>query len=390
MLKLMAKLFFLLYVMLSAVAAAGADAVSEDGSVVAFVDGVPIRREQVYRLMATADKMYGALTVSLDPEEIEAKKRAAKRQILDNLIDEQILLNKIKEAGIVLTPEQQASAAREYLKKIDTLALNVRKSYPALSESELDKTIDSILKMSGVTREQIRKNIESAILKNALFDRVRLGITVAGEQLARAYYDELVDEQVSEFDGDISRYEQALLEDRVIVYRPADCRVIKQIYLQFDEDIIALINQFLTYDLTTDAEAIRADQHKRQNARVEEILRRLRQDRFETIMEEEKPGSGEEKNYICAGSRRFPPEYKDATLNIDEVGGLSAPIKLEYGTAILYLSDIIKSTGKIQFSDVREQVEKCALEELRDRKLEEAKTRWKNEAKTIIFEENLL
>jgi parvulin-like peptidyl-prolyl isomerase len=244
--------------------------------------------------------------------------------------------------------------------------------------------------MSGITREQIRKNAESSILKNALFDDVRAGVTVAGEQAAKAYYYELMNEQVSKFDEDVSRYERALLEGRVIVYRPADCRVVKQVYLQFDEDIKALIRQFLAYNLPEDAEAVRADQYKRQNARIEEISRRLRQERFETIMEEEKPGSGEEKNYICAESRRFPPEYKDAVMNIDEAGGVSAPVKLEYGTAILYLSDIVKGTGKIQFSDVREQMEKCALEELRERKLEETKARWKNEAKIVIFEENLL
>ncbi|MDR0652899.1 MAG: SurA N-terminal domain-containing protein, partial [Synergistaceae bacterium] len=254
---LTSKVFFLLYVMLSVIVAMeGAYAASEDEPVVASVDGVPIRRGQVYRLMVTADKMYEALTVSLDPEEIEAKKRTAKRQILDSLIEEQILSNKIKETGIILTPEQQESAEEEYLRRIDTLAQNVRKSYPTLSESELDKTIDSILTMSGVTRERIRKNVESTILKNALFDEVRAGVTIAGEQPARAYYDELMNEQVSEFDEDISRYEQALLEDRAVVYRPADCRVIKQVYLQFDEDIISLIRQLLTYNLAEDAEAI--------------------------------------------------------------------------------------------------------------------------------------
>jgi hypothetical protein len=167
------------------------------------------------------------------------------------------------------------------------------------------------------------------------------------------------------------------------------CKVIKQVYVKFDDDITDLIQRLISTGSAAEAEAMRADQRERQRAVVDGILERLRGEPFEDIMEEIKPGSRDEKNYISNRSNRFPSEYMNAVMGIGAPGGVSEPVMADFGAVILYWADTIEAEGRIPIENVYGVMENLATEKKRDEALKEAMTEWRSRANVTIYPDNL-
>jgi parvulin-like peptidyl-prolyl isomerase len=356
--------------------------------VVAVVDGEIITFGQVESRLGGAYRIYEALS-GMSEEEIEEKKLAARRQALENMIQELVLANKLRDEAITLSDEMEAKANAEYERRLSSISAFVLKEYPSLSGAELDGMVDSLLASGGATRETLRNNVRQAVLRETLFESARMKVTGASGRETEEFYEALVREQTEMFDSDASQYEKALLEDRPVVYRPETCRVIKQVYIKFDDDIAGLIRQLMSHDSAAEAEAMRADQHERQRAAADDILKRLKGEPFENIMEEIKPGSRDEKNYISHRSNRFSKEYKEAAMGIDAEGGVSAPIRTDFGTVILYWADTLEAEGRIPIERVYGVMESLAIEKKRDEALKETMREWRSRANVVIYPDNL-
>jgi hypothetical protein len=356
--------------------------------VVATVDGTTITRRQVEAQMLTVNRIYQAMEESLSPEIIEEKKLEARKQILNNLIEKQIILNRTGDIEKNLSEADTARIEAVYEAGIGRIADYVRKTYPDLSPEETLREVETLLKTSGLALEDIRGNAKSATLQELLYESILAGEPSSAEIEGR--YRRLLAEQKEKFEKDISRYEQALLGNEPIAFRPAECRVVRELAVNFDADVIGLIRQLEGFDSKAEAEKMRQDQFLRQEEKVRRILEQFKTLPFDRLVAEELgPTVSPARNYISSESSRFSAEYRDGALAIAEIGGVSEPIRSEYGTTILYWEGNTGPRGEVPLWEIYDTIKETVRQEKNRRLWEEAKALWREEAEVKLYPENL-
>jgi hypothetical protein len=362
----------------------------DPGLTVAVVDGVNITRGQVEEQMLTVDRMYRALEESLPAELIKEKKLEARRQILDNLIEKQIVLNRTGNIEKNLSGEDTARIEAAYEAGLDRLADYVRKSYPYLSRGETLKEVETLLKTSRLSLEDIRSSAKNLVLQELLYESV---IAEAGEPSPaeiEGYYGRLLEEQKKTFEENISRYEQALLSGDPVAFRPAECRIVRELNIRFDADVTGLIRQLEGFDSKAEAEKMRQDQFLRQEEQVKRILEKSKTTPFDRLAAGE-PGVdiSPARNYISSGSSRFSAEYRDAALAIAHIGSISGPFRTEYGTTILYWEGNTGPRGEVPLEEIYDTIREAARQEKHGRVREKARALWRGAAAVSLCPENL-
>lgn len=394
MLSRMKKLFLILLIVLFfppllTVKAETTQTQESENSIAALVDGKPIFWSQVEAQMTTLNMMYQNLSGSLSEEEIAEKKLKAKSEILDKLIEQLVVQNKLASLGFIVTDEIKTQAEESYQSTVKVIEDYVKKSYPDISKEDLEETAQWILSNQGLSKESI---VESAI-QNALFDAYKKQIEDETDRMdesaVKAYYNSLYSEQKESFSNDINLYEQALLSGKPVIFRPVETRVIKQLSITFDDDVIDLINQLNTYGSKDEAEKMRMDQYDRISAKLNQTMDRLKSgESFDALIEEFSEGS-DAVNYVSEQSTRFSEEFKNAAMSIETLGQFSEPIKTAYGYLILCWDATLEAADPVAFEDVRADLESLLSEFNRNRAIADQKMQWLKEANIEIFEDGL-
>lgn len=394
MLSRMKKLFLILLIVLFfppllTVKAETTQTQESENSIAALVDGKPIFWSQVEAQMTTLNMMYQNLSGSLSEEEIAEKKLKAKSEILDKLIEQLVVQNKLASLGFIVTDEIKTQAEESYQSTVKVIEDYVKKSYPDISKEDLEETAQWILSNQGLSKESI---VESAI-QNALFDAYKKQIEDETDRMdesaVKAYYNSLYSEQKESFSNDINLYEQALLSGKPVIFRPVETRVIKQLSIPFDDDVIDLINQLNAYGSKDEAEKMRMDQYDRISAKLNQTMDRLKSgESFDALIEEFSEGS-DAVNYVSEQSTRFSEEFKNAAMSIETLGQFSEPIKTAYGYLILCWDATLEAADPVAFEDVRADLESLLSEFNRNRAIADQKMQWLKEANIEIFEDGL-
>jgi hypothetical protein len=394
MLSRMKKLFLILLIVLFfppllTVKAETTQTQESENSIAALVDGKPIFWSQVEAQMTTLNMMYQNLSGSLSDEEIAEKKLKAKSEILDKLIEQLVVQNKLASLGFIVTDEIKTQAEESYQSTVKVIEDYVKKSYPDISKEDLEETAQWILSNQGLSKESI---VESAI-QNALFDAYKKQIEDETDRMdesaVKAYYNSLYSEQKESFSNDINLYEQALLSGKPVIFRPVETRVIKQLSIPFDDDVIDLINQLNAYGSKDEAEKMRMDQYDRISAKLNQTMDRLKSgESFDALIEEFSEGS-DAVNYVSEQSTRFSEEFKNAAMSIETLGQFSEPIKTAYGYLILCWDATLEAADPVAFEDVRADLESLLSEFNRNRAIANQKMQWLKEANIEIFEDGL-
>lgn len=394
MLSRMKKLFLILLIVLFfppllTVKAETTQTQESENSIAALVDGKPIFWSQVEAQMTTLNMMYQNLSGSLSEEEIAEKKLKAKSEILDKLIEQLVVQNKLASLGFIVTDEIKTQAEESYQSTVKVIEDYVKKSYPDISKEDLEETAQWILSNQGLSKESI---VESAI-QNALFDAYKKQIEDETDRMdesaVKAYYNSLYSEQKESFSNDINLYEQALLSGKPVIFRPVETRVIKQLSIPFDDDVIDLINQLNAYGSKDEAEKMRMDQYDRISAKLNQTMDRLKSgESFDALIEEFSEGS-DAVNYVSEQSTRFSEEFKNAAMSIETLGQFSEPIKTAYGYLILCWDATLEAADPVAFEDVRADLESLLSEFNCNRAIADQKMQWLKEANIEIFEDGL-
>lgn len=379
-----------LFLIISTVKAENTPTQESIDGIAALVDGQPIFLSQIEAQMTTLDMMYQNLSGSLSDEEIAGKKIKAKSEILNKLIEQQVVQNKIASLGFTVTDEIKKKAEESYRSTIKVVEDYVKKSYPDISKADLEETAQWILSNQGLTKESI---VNSAI-QNALFEayenQIENEMDRIDESAVKNYYNSLYSEQKKSFSNDINLFEQALLSGKPTVFRPVETRVIKQLPIPFDDEVIDLINQLNAYGSKDEAEKMRIDQYDRMSAKVNNTMDRLKSgESFDTLIEEFSKNSSSAVNYVSERSTRFSDDFKNAAMSIGTLGQYSEPIKTANGYLILCWDATLAAADPVAFEDVKADLESLFVESNRDRVIEEQKEQWMKEASIEIFTERL-
>lgn len=135
----------------------GGNTETNDGSVLATVDGVDITQ-------AMLDAEYAKY-----PEEY--KSMITKDQLLEQMITKQIVLNEVEAKGITVTPEE-----------VDALLEQSMIQYGMTQE-----TFDEVLIEQGLTVEDVKNDLKTNLLMNTLFEQEIVVEPVSDEMILEVY-----------------------------------------------------------------------------------------------------------------------------------------------------------------------------------------------------------
>jgi parvulin-like peptidyl-prolyl isomerase len=167
-------LFLLLVPVVLVLAACGGGGSSSSGvsnGDVAVVDGTHITRDQLDHVMATAEQSY-KLQKRAFPKAGSTDYAALQNQELATLVQRAELAQKAKDMNITIAPKQ-----------IDDRLTQIKKQYFGGSDAKYRAE----LKRQKVSEADVRSDIESQLISEALFNKVTSSVTV-NDGAAKKYY----------------------------------------------------------------------------------------------------------------------------------------------------------------------------------------------------------
>ncbi|MBP3452319.1 MAG: SurA N-terminal domain-containing protein [Clostridia bacterium] len=204
-----------------------------------------VQDEVAYQLsyMNYIYSMYGMAFDANDPETIAQ----AQQQVIDYLIEEAVLTQKIDELGLSPLTEEEQAALDAQVEAAWTQNLDsVKASYFAdteLAGEELDAALTAKCEELGVTRESLVKTETAYLLQDKLYNHIVKDVTVTDEELLAAYT-ENVEADRATFETTPSAYGARINNaSTTAYYRPAGYRMVKQILVEFTPDDLALLNE---------------------------------------------------------------------------------------------------------------------------------------------------
>ena len=87
-------------------------------------------------------------------------------------------------------------------------------------------------------------------------------------------------------------------------------------------------------------------------------------------------------------SQAWDPAFTEGALSIAEVGGLSEPVKGQYGVHLIYYMGDLTS-GATPYEQVRDAVEALALENKVTQTFTDQVDAWKEELNLVLYPENI-
>lgn len=361
-----------------------------DTTAVACVNGTDILYSDFAAQMVSVESIYNSLAGTLSTEEINEKLNSEAKNVLNNLISEAILRQKTEEYGITLTEEDEAEVQAAWTAVREKIADSVRANYAAYgySEEDMEAMVEIALTSSSINEEQVTGSARTAILTEKLRAAVTADAAVSDDAV-EALYDQLLTEQKTEYDNDLTAFEADMLGKTVVVYIPAAYRVIYEMKLTISDDVQLLLLQLKEYD--TEENTSYEDMLASEQGVLLELMADIRSrcdsgEDFALLYQNYLDGEEPKRNYITEKSTRFSEEYYNAAMSIPAEGMLSEGYtQQEYGYTLLYWGETL-TAGEVPLEEVYDQLYQQLLKEQQDRYWSEIQARWYEEAEITIDE----
>ena len=164
----------------------------------------------------------------------------AKRETIDNLVEDQILEAKAKEYGVYdLTDEQKAELEQEVQANFDAQVeyyMAFRFDDSQTDEQLRQNTID-YLNENGMSVDDLYKTAAANIWRDNLRDYITADVTVE-ESDVQEYYQKQVETAKISYAADFGMYESDREYGGAVVYNPAGVRTVQGILIPFSNDQI--------------------------------------------------------------------------------------------------------------------------------------------------------
>ena len=361
-------------------------------AVVARVNGTEILYGQVEEQMASVKALYQSLTGSLSAEEILEKLEAETMNVVNKLIDDAILEQKIAESGIALTKEEETQAKRQWDAVLENVRSSLRVNYPTATEEDLDALVILSMQNSSLTQEMVMSSARKSILTEKLRSAAAETMEPVSDAAIQSLYDTLFSEQKTKFDTDPTAFEAAMLGKTVVVYIPRSYRVIQELTIKSGDDIIALLKQMAQYDneeSTSYEEMLQSEREIQQRLIATVRQRCAAGEIFAEACRNAIPGVTLKTNYICSATTRFSEEYYNAAMNIPMEGGLAENLlPVDYGCTLLCWEKTL-AAGEIPLDQVRAVLSEQLTKEAESEHWKNLRQQWLEEAEITIYEELL-
>lgn len=398
---------------------------------VATFDGgeVPLdEAESLYDLSVTQYAQMGIDVVAYGMDGI------LREVVVDTLAEEAIVQYMAGELGLGLTEEQQAQFAEEAQQAYDSQVDSYYQTYLAGQyESEEDglAAAAQALDEMGYSYESYLDSLTSTQLSTNVYDYVTKDVAVSEEDVEAAY-DEYVAADEANY-ADPYQFENAFSSGVTIYYTPEGYRNVKHILFKFDDDQATRYDELSTRLADLEAEQVAAAEaadatpapeaedgeaeSPRAITEIEADIAQVSADLdalYEELMPEaeaaiERFNAGEDIDALIAelnddtgmpetgyavsttaeaSAQAWDPAFTEGALSIEEVGGLSAPVRGVYGIHLIYYAGDI-TPGATALEEVHDEVESLTLQNKISQTYADQVSAWKEELHLVTYPEHL-
>ena len=398
---------------------------------VATFDGgeVPLdEAESLYDLSVTQYAQMGIDVVAYGMDGI------LREVVVDTLAEEAIVQYMAGELGLGLTEEQQAQFAEEAQATYDSQVDSYYQTYLAGQyESEEDglAAAAQALDEMGYTYDYYLDALTRTQLSSNVYDHVTKDVAVTEEDIEAAY-DEYVAADEETY-ADPYQFENAFSSGTTIYYTPEGYRNVKHILFKFDDDQATRYDELSARLADLEAEQVAAAEaadatpapeaedgeaeSPRAITEIEADIAQVSADLdalYEELMPEaeaaiERFNAGEDIDALIAelnddtgmpetgyavsttaeaSAQAWDPAFTEGALSIEEVGGLSAPVRGVYGIHLIYYAGDI-TPGATALEEVHDEVESLTLQNKISQTYADQVSAWKEELHLVTYPEHL-
>jgi len=367
----------------------GADSRIDGTTVVATVNGTDIYYSEFTEQMATVEGMYGSLAGTLSPDEIKQKLNEQAKSVLETLIAQVILEQKVAEYGVTLSEKEEEEAASAWDNVKARFAQTVQANYPTFTGEDLEAMVIMSLDQSGLKEDVVLESARTSALIANLREQIDAEVSAVTDSEIQTLYDTLLSEQQTEFESNASAFEAAMLGSEVVVYIPTDYRVIHEWEFRFNDENISLLKQMKEIDTedSTAYEEVLESERELLRQKVDAVRTRLSSGAsFDEVYAELNSGKAPKANYISSATTRFSDEYYSAAMSIETVGGVAdTAVPLEFGCYLLCWADTL-SKGTVDISEVSDALSSQLLSEKQSENWKTIQAQWREDAEVTIDE----
>lgn len=356
--------------------------------VVARFTGKEILKGEVIDIFDRQKELWGITEEMERDPQVRETIISAKKQILDNLIDERIVENKAIEAGFTVREEdlskaqeefnQQLLSYAEFLREQDDEAERVGVDYEQRAREFFDEQLQAI----AMTE---REYIEMMALQGRVqeFRESKLAGIEALQEQVQEYYNKQLEVQKA-------NPAQVAEDDVELMREPAAW--VKHILIALPDEEQAEYRRLRGEGLNDEADAYIAERLEAIRPEAQKILVRAKAgEDFEALIETygEDPGMVDnEEGYRVTMGGGFIPQFEEAALALEEVGQISDLVGGQFGYHIIRLYE--KIPGHIYtLEEKREEIEALLDSRMQEAEWNLLMETWREEANITKYTERL-
>ena len=399
--------------------------------IVASFDGGEVPLEEAEVFYENSANQYAQMGIDVMAYGMDGMLREA---VVETLAEEAIVQYMAGQLGLGLTEEQQAQFAEEAQQAYEGLVDSYYQTYlanqyeseeeglAAAAQAVIDMGYDYDYYLEALTDNQLISNV---------YDYVTRDVTVSEEEIEAAYDGYVASDEATY--ADPYQFENAFSSDTTIYYTPEGYRNVKHILFKFDDDQATRYDELSARLADLEAEQVAAAEaadatpapeaedgeaeSPRAITEIEADIAQVSADLdalYEELMPEaeaaiERFNAGEDIDALIAelnddtgmpetgyavsttaeaSAQAWDPAFTEGALSIEEVGGLSAPVRGVYGIHLIYYAGDI-TPGATALEEVHDEVESLTLQNKISQTYADQVSAWKEELHLVTYPEHL-
>jgi len=371
--------------------------------IVAKVNGVEIKKAALLTDYHSYRSLYNITDANENSEENRETVEAIKTQIFDELMEYEVIVQKMTEMGIELITQEQQAELDENVETRKESILNTAKNAveeeakdkPQLdAEAEIQRRVQQEYDYVGITDGSYRERLLRGKVRENLKAYLGKDYEVSEEDL-KIFYDENLEAQKRDLDAspkNLGIYESV----GYALYVPEGMRYVKNLLIAIPEDKQKEITDLRLDSKNEEADALRDQELAKIKAEADEVYQKAKDgEDFDQLVQQygDDPGMETEprktKGYrIYEGLEDFAEEFVTAGMALKAIGDISEPAATDFGYHILlYASD--EKAGERSFEETKEGFYAVVKEELVGRLYEETVDIWMEEAEIVEYRNNI-
>ena len=299
--------------------------------VVATVNGVEIKKEEILRDIDAYYQMYGITDDNRDTQEGQELLSRAKTLLLDDYIEAEIIRQQAEAMGLYPLTDEELQQAKEDAEAMgqsltelhqESVKSDVEEDPSLDYDTELNARLEESLLQAGVSNGALEAGYIRDTIETKVKEAVTADVQISDEEV-QAWYDEQLAEQKESLD-EAPETLSDIESSTISVYVPEGLRYVKHILIAIPDEAADEISSLRTDGDTEGADALRDEELAKLKPKADEVLAKVQAgEDFDSLIAEygEDPGmeSNEEGYLISEGNTDYVEEFVQAGMDINKV-----------------------------------------------------------------------